>query len=332
MNKKKIFSYNTVLYKITGVQKVMMDIHYAMSDEYESYVVGNVSYQNVDKNLGLSKSEYKRWVNPFLFRNSVVFIHERKALLIFWFLNFFLFQNIKLVYVHHNIMYGYKWAPMPKCVIAISDRCSENLTDYFGVKPQLIHKIFNCVKDIHPNEHKLPSGDKIKILLPARINEQKQQLEIVKNLNGKLVHNVEILFAGTGPYYNQLEQLVKEDKNFRVLGFRSDIHQLLQECDYMMLFSKHEGLPITLIEATMCGTPIICNDVGGNLEIAHNNENAYVTDSWGELASIINSLPEVTQDEYSRRSKNSRKIYEQYFTFTNFKKQYLDLVSKILNY
>lgn len=29
-----------------------------------------------------------------------------------------------------------------------------------------------------------------------------------------------------------------------------------------MLFSTTEGLPITLIEASMCGCPIICNDVG----------------------------------------------------------------------
>lgn len=326
---QKVFSYNTVLNKVTGVQRVMMDIHHAMQGEYCAKVVGEIPFEGIDPNLGIRKEEYVRRKGLYMFRNAVVFVHERKALPLFWLLNTFLFQRIKVVYIHHNIMYKWRWLPMPKCVIAISDRCGENLRTYFKVKDKYIHKIFNCVDDVHPSPHRYNASGKISVLYPARINEQKRQLEMVERLKGKLNDNVQILFAGVGPHYERFADMAKDDKHFIALGFRNDITALMQQCDYVMLFSKHEGLPITLIEATMCGTPIICNDVGGNLEIAHGDENAFTTDDWDKLIEILNSLPSVQSKEYLRLSRNSRRIYEQNFTFPIFKKKYLDLVEEI---
>lgn len=327
---KKIFSVNTELYKVTGVQKVLMDIHHAVMNEYDAKIVGTIPYNQIHNAYGIGREEYIRFKNPFMFYKSIVVVHERKLLLLFWLLNHVLFQRIRLVYVHHNIMYGWKWMPMPKCVIAISDRCGENLRTYFKVKEKYIHKIFNCVDDIHPLPHKAPSSNEIRILLPARINGQKRQIEIVKKLRGKLSRNIKILFAGIGPHYEELKKMVRDDSQFMALGFRNDIPQLLQQCDYMMLFSAHEGLPITLIEATMCGTPIVCNDVGGNLEIAHDGENAFVTNDWKKLADILNSLPNIPKEEYMRLSRNSRNIYERNFTFNRFKSNYLKLIEETL--
>lgn len=327
---QRVFSYNTVLDKVTGVQRVMMDIHHAVQDSTTAKVVGDIPYEDIDPNLGIKREEYVQRKGLFMFRNSVVFVHERKVLPLFWFLNTFLLQRIKLVYVHHNILYKWRWLPMPKCVIAISNRCGENLRTYFKVKDKYIHKIFNCVDDIHPMPHPYNGSGKIRILYPARINEQKRQIEIVNHLKGKLSDNIQILFAGIGPHYEQFKGMVKGDSHFIALGFRSDITDLMQVCDYVMLFSAHEGLPITLIEATMCGTPIVCNDVGGNLEIAHNGENAFVTDDWDELTNILNSLPTLSEEEYRRRSEMSRRIYEQNFTFPIFKRKYQELVENLI--
>lgn len=327
---KKVYSFNTELYKITGVQKVMMDIHYSIKNICDAKIVGLISYEKINPALCILKDEYLCWRNPFLFYQSVVFVHERKMLLIFWFLNKLLFQQIKIVYIHHNILSGWKMAfIMPKIVIAISERCGENLRNYFGVKKEYIHKIFNCVRDIHPMAHKFSGNKEIVLLYPARINNVKRQVEIVHQLKGKLSRRIKILFAGTGPNYEKLKKEIAEDSQFVVLGFRNDIHQLLQACDYMMLFSKHEGLPITLIEATMCGTPIICNDVGGNCEIAHNGENAFVINEWDKLVETLNRLPEIKEVEYRRMSDASRRIYERHFTFEAFKRSYLNLLDEL---
>lgn len=219
---------------------------------------------------------------------------------------------------------------IPSTVVSISDRVTANLTDYFKVPKNNIHKIYNCVQDINPVPHKICETNNIIILYPARINDTKRQLEIVSHLSGKINRNVRILFAGTGPLFNQLKSLVKDEPQFDCLGHRKDVHELLQKADYMLLFSKHEGLPITLIEATMCGTPIICNDVGGNTEIAQNGKNAFVVNDWESLIQTINRLDNVTATDYTSMSREGRNIYEKNFRFETFKRAYLDLIDSIL--
>ncbi len=326
----KVFSFNSELFKMTGIQKVLLDIHCAVKDRYDAKIVGTIPFDKVNKNLSISRNDYIRLSNPFAFYNSIVFIHERRYLLLFKLINILLFQRIKLIYVHHSILKGWKGLPIfPKYCVAISESGIENLTQYFNVPRTHIVKIYNCVSDLKPSEHKLPLQNNIRILLPARINSIKRQLEIVEELEGKIDKRIKIYFAGDGPLYNNLKEKIQESNQFFVLGFRSDIPILLQETDYVMLFSQHEGLPISLIEATMCGTPIICNNVGGNAEIAHDGKNAFIANDWDDLVLTLNRLLDVTDEQYKLMSKNSRAIYEQYFTFESFKTKYLNLLDKI---
>ena len=115
--------------------------------------------------------------------------------------------------------------------------------------------------------------------------------------------------------------------SFEVLGFRNDVKELLKKSDFMFLFSVHEGLPITLIEATMVGMPIICNGVGGNSEICHNGENGWVVKDWDELIKTLNKLPDITEGQYQRMCERSREIYCGKFTFDLFKRKYLNLLA-----
>ena len=130
--------------------------------------------------------------------------------------------------------------------------------------------------------------------------------------------------------YDELKKITEGDNQFVALGFQSNVCQLLQDCDFMMLFSKHEGLPISLIEANMCGTPVVCNDVGGNAEIVHNGVNGFVVNEWDELVNVLNNLPNMTEEEYKRLSTNGRRLFEDNFTFDQFKKNYCDLIEDII--
>lgn len=330
--KREVYSFNSKLYKITGVQKVVKDVHHAVRDDYDAKIVGTVPFEKLHKDLKISKDEYVQFRNPFMFYGSIVIVHERKFLMVFWLLNHLLFQNIKVVYIHHNMLFGHKLITMlPKHIVAISDAGIKNLTEYFGVPREHITKIFNCVRDIHPDEHPLTSGNKITLLLPARINEQKQQLLIVEHLKERLSKDIKILFAGTGPDYDKLKATVDGDSRFECLGYRSDIYDLLAKSDYMLLFSKHEGLPISLIEADMIGTPVVCNDVGGNTEIVYDGENGFVVNTWDDLAQCINKLPNISEEQYKEMSRRGRDIYREYFTFDVFKKHYLELLADLQN-
>lgn len=329
IHKNKLFSFNSELYKVTGVQKVLMDIHVAVKEEYSTKIVGTIPFNKVNKIHGINKEEYIKFHNPFMFYDSIVVLHERKYLILFWILNHFLFQKIKLVYVNHSLFNDKRllcW--MPENVVALSNSGINNLRDYFKVPMNHIHKIHNCVRDDVPNNfvRNIYNENKIKIIYPGGIGVIKRQIDIVNHLKGKLDKRIEINFVGTGSLLPKLKEITAGDDNFKVHGFIAGVHQMMLDCDYTMLFSSKEGLPITLIESTMSSLPIICNNVGGNTEIAENGKNAFVIDSWNELLKILNSLPYVNCEKYLQMCRQSRKIYEERFTFNLFKKNYISML------
>lgn len=325
---KRVYSIDFQLYKVTGVEKVMLDIHHAVKGEYDATIVGNIPYDEVRPEHNISKEEYVQMNSWFMFRDSIVIVHERRLLWVFWVLNHLFFQRIKIVYIHHNVFHNHKLTTiLPKTIVAISDSGIENLTQFFGAPPSHIHKIYNCVADEYDGPHAPMHHDTITLLLPGRINEQKQQLEIVRQLSGRLDPRIRILFAGDGPMLDELKKSCNEKKSFEVLGFRNDVKDLLKKSDFVFLFSVHEGLPITLIEATMVGMPIICNGVGGNAEICINGENGWVLNDWDKLEATLNNLPHFSDQEYSCMCIESRKIYESRFTFEEFKYNYLKLLA-----
>lgn len=327
---KKVYSIDFQLYKVTGVEKVMLDIHHAIQGEYEAKIVGNIPYAKVRSEHNIKQEEYVQKKSWFMFRNSIVIVHERRLLWMLWLLNHLLFQRIKIVYIHHNIFNNRKLTTiLPKTIVAIADSGIDNLTQYFGAPKSHIHKIYNCVPDEYDEPHAPMHRDIVTLLLPGRINMQKQQLEIVRQLTGKLNPNIRILFAGDGPMLEELKDVCKDNKSFEVMGFRNDVKELLKKTDFVFLFSLHEGLPITLIEGTMVGMPIICNGVGGNSEICYNGENGWVVNNWGELIRTLNELPNITEDQYQRMCRRSREIYNENFTFELFKRNYLNLLASL---
>lgn len=327
---KRVYSIDFQLNKVTGVEKVMLDVHHAVNYEYNAKIVGNIPYGKVHKAHNIKPEEYVRFKNPFIFYKSIVIVHERKLLLLMWLLNHLLFQRIKIVYVHHSIFYNHKRTTMlPKTIVAISDRGIENLLQYFGVPRHNIFKIHNCVVDQYKGFHRTKNNDKTTLILPGRINSYKQQFEIVNHLRGKLDKRILIRFAGDGERLDELRTLCEGDANFEVLGYRDDVINLLEETDYILLYSTQEGLSITLIEATMVGMPIVCNDVGGNNEICFNNKNGWLVGDWDDLINTINKLPNIPEEQYLSMCRRSRRIYDENFTYDLFKKKYLNLLENL---
>lgn len=333
MRKQRIFQINTELHKVTGIQRVILDIHAAIKDVFEAKIVGLSSWKRLNQNLHISENEYLKLSNPFILRNSIVIVHERRLLPFMWILTHIPFLNIKCIYVHHNELYGNKFLSLfPKHIIAISDAGIQNLTTYFNVPYSHITKIHNCVieNDTPILRNRKFSPEEIRILYPARINQVKRQIEIVNHLKDKIDKRVKIHFAGIGPQYDKLKELCQDDDQFSVLGFCDNIQQLMCESyDFVMLFSKHEGLPISLIEANKVKIPIICNNVGGNQEIVSNGINGIIAENWDTLISTINKLPTFTQYDWDKMSQNSYNIFLHKFNFETFKERYLNLLNSL---
>lgn len=87
--------------------------------------------------------------------------------------------------------------------------------------------------------------------------------------------NVVFVFAGDGTLRQELETQVNElglQENFRFLGFRKDVKELLFAFDVFVLPSLFEGLPNVILEAMASGRPIVATAVDGTPELIEHNE------------------------------------------------------------
>ncbi|MFD2148289.1 hypothetical protein [Mucilaginibacter antarcticus] len=133
---------------------------------------------------------------------------------------------------------------IPRDIVSISNKVTENLRNYFGLKGENIKLIYNGLKDEYNNQpsNYLP-GKQVIIAYPAKIYDLKRQLKIVENLKGKLLPAIEIHFIGTGPQYDELKERCKNEPSFSTLGFVDRIPEYLATVDYIMLYSEREGCP-----------------------------------------------------------------------------------------
>ena len=74
------------------------------------------------------------------------------------------------------------------------------------------------------------------------------------------------LSVGQGPLADEMAEVHRQlglGDRFRFLGFRSDVPDLLAASDVFTLSSRHEGLPVSLMEAAALGLPTVATRVGG---------------------------------------------------------------------
>lgn len=114
---------------------------------------------------------------------------------------------------------------------------------------------------------------------------------------------------GEQDYVQQLHQQIKNLKlehRVKFLGFRSDVPQLMIACDLIAHTSiAPEPFGRVIVEAMLCGRPIIAAAAGGALEILDRNQTGWLT-SPGNAAELANTIMSIY-----RNSKLTEKIAKQ---------------------
>jgi glycosyltransferase involved in cell wall biosynthesis len=107
----------------------------------------------------------------------------------------------------------------------------------------------------------------------ANLDPVKDQATLLRAASELRARGVAVtaLLVGEGPERPRLEALARSlglgATEVRLLGFRSDVPDLLEASDIFVLPSRAEGLPISILEAMTHGLPIVCTPVGGNVEL-----------------------------------------------------------------
>lgn len=137
--------------------------------------------------------------------------------------------------------------------------------------------------------------DAFHIVTAAELNRNKNQRVVIEALAELGQSDVYYSICGRGPAEQKLRELIREkglEKNVRLLGFRTDMDEILQTADCFAFPSYREGLGVAAVEALLCGVPLIAADNRGTREYALGGVNSIIcrADSVEEFREAIRFL------------------------------------------
>ena len=167
----------------------------------------------------------------------------------------------------------------------ISKNVEYDMRDFFKIKEKKLCTIYNPVdiKSLLTIEEDYTFdkefSDYFNIVTMGRLTYQKGQWNLIYAIKDIVVQypKVRLYILGDGELKNELEELVKKlelEEHVFFLGFISNAHKFLRQCDLFVLTSLFEGLGNVLLEAMALGLPVISTDCkSGPREIIAPNSN-----------------------------------------------------------
>ncbi len=108
-------------------------------------------------------------------------------------------------------------------------------------------------------------GGPVRLLALGRLVAQKDPLGLLEALARLPGDRVHLRFAGDGPLRPDAQARAAAlglAPRVEFLGHREDVRALLRDADLLVMHSRHEGMPMALLEAGAEATPAIATPVG----------------------------------------------------------------------
>ncbi len=133
------------------------------------------------------------------------------------------------------------------------------------------------------------------IVTAAELNDNKNQKTIIEAVSRLPQQDTYYSICGKGVREAYLRELIRAkglEKRVRLLGFRTDMEEILQTADCFAFPSYREGFGVAAVEALLCGVPLVAADNRGTREYALPGKNAIVcrADSVSAFAKAIERL------------------------------------------
>lgn len=239
------------------------------------------------------------------------------------------FPNLRIIYTAHGFHF-FKGAPLINWIVYYpiekfmarytDDIITMNSEDYERAKRlnfKNVYKLNGVGVDLE--KYTLNNFDKnyirkklglketdFVILMIAEVNKNKnhkQMIDAIEILKNKGIKNIKVICAGDGDIFDKTCSYIKEKKlenNIKMLGFRTDVNELIVACDIGILMSYREGLPRNIMELMACGKPIIGTNIRGIRDLVENEVNGYLV-RLSDISDTANAIERLYLD---------RKIYK----------------------
>jgi glycosyltransferase involved in cell wall biosynthesis len=192
-------------------------------------------------------------------------------------------------------------ANITDAAIALSPSQRNELVNHFQIFPD--KKVFEIpLGMVEPDESYLDKQDlrsiykvkpeEVSIAIIGRIVPIKNHLDFLKvacKVLSTWETNVKFFIIGDGGDRSILEDFltqqgysfslpasIKEDSKFVFTSWISDMYSVIDEIDIVALTSSNEGTPVSLIEAQLCGKPVVAYNVGGVKDTFMDGESGFL--------------------------------------------------------
>lgn len=231
-------------------------------------------------------------------------------------------------------------------IICISDQAETNMreflpntkgicTIYNGVNVRVFHDA-KPIEGLHPK-------DKTVVVMVAAFRPQKDQKTLIKAFSKLPTEHYELWIVGDGELHDELHTYVNNTHlnksetdgiisydNIRFFGNRSDVPQILNTADIVVMSSHYEGLSLSSVEGMAVGKPFIASDVDGLREVVKNFGILVPHEDYTTLASEIMRLSEDKKYYQHTAAKcwERAQMFDIHKMVNQYNKVYLDLIEK----
>jgi glycosyltransferase involved in cell wall biosynthesis len=270
---------------------------------------------------------------------KIIHAHGKGAGLYGRLLKIFLPKSIKVIFTFHGLHID-KYSPLKKKLYILYEQFFSRFTNLFisvsnGERDNCIkHKIFNSQKSkVVYNSIPEVINQKTKIDLRVELDLPIEKFIVLSIVRFSFAKNIEdairiaellkcdnrflFVLVGDGETRNQIDVEIEKTKatNILLTGFKDNPLDYIAASDVYLSTSRWEGLPYSLIEASMMGLPIVATNVVGNNEVVQNGFNGKLFDS-GDLKTAVNDILEICLNKNLSESYgvNAKKFYKSNFS------------------
>ena len=198
--------------------------------------------------------------------------------------------------------------------------------------------INNVVEDAFFGNMRKPLAEKKRILnVTCFTDEQKNLtglLRVIKRLYQKR-QDFELYLVGEGQDFDKIkaysEQLGLNEKVVFYAGLLEGMKlvEAYHRCDFSVLFSNYENIPVVISESLSCGKPVVSTDVGGISE--HVNADNGVLIKKGDEEALYSALDYMLDNYQNYDSVRMQRVAEEKYSYQAVGRMLYEVYRKVID-
>ena len=167
---------------------------------------------------------------------------------------------------------------------------------------EIVWNPFNVTADARPAWPSLDENSTLKLACVARLHPPSKGQDVLLEALSCPVWRARkwhLTLYGDGPMRDCIERMIVSlglAEHVEMGGFVEKVEQVWAENHLLVLPSRYEGMPLCILEAMLCGRPVLTTDVGGNSEIVEDGVTGFVA-----AAPTVPSVRDALECAWKRR-------------------------------